>query len=61
MEEINNTLIFFGFDGVVVFIGVHSGLTTQITKRQPLSCLLSICCTLNKPSYVNIFHATPNA
>jgi hypothetical protein len=33
MEEINNKLIFFGFDGVVVFMGVHSGVTMQITKK----------------------------
>jgi len=33
MEEINNKLIFFGFDGVVVFTNVHSGVTTQFTKR----------------------------
>jgi len=40
MEEINNKLIFLGFDGVVVFIGVHSGVTTQITKKAALFMLV---------------------
>jgi hypothetical protein len=29
----NNKLICFGFDGVDVLIGVHNGVTTQITKN----------------------------
>jgi hypothetical protein len=33
MDNIINKLISFGFDGVVVFIGVHNGVTTQITKK----------------------------
>jgi hypothetical protein len=40
MEEINNKPIFFGFDGVVVFIGAHSGVTTQITKKVALFILV---------------------
>jgi hypothetical protein len=32
MEELNNNLIFFGFEGVV-FSGVHSCVTMQITKK----------------------------
>jgi hypothetical protein len=33
MEEINNKLISFGFNGVVVFTYVHNGVITQITKK----------------------------
>jgi hypothetical protein len=33
MEEINNKLISFGFNGVVVFTCVHNGVITQITKK----------------------------
>jgi hypothetical protein len=33
MEELNNKMIFFGFEGVVVFLGVHSVVTMQITKK----------------------------
>jgi hypothetical protein len=33
MEEISYKLIYFGSNGVVVFISVHSGVTTQIYKR----------------------------
>lgn len=33
MEDINIKLISFVCDGVVMFIGVHSGVTTQIYKR----------------------------
>ncbi len=40
MEEINNKLIFLGFDGVVVFIGVHNGVTMQITKKVALFMLV---------------------
>ncbi len=57
MEEISNKLIPFGSNGVVVFIGAHNGVTTQIAKRQPFSCLLSIGCTSDKLSLANIFHA----
>ncbi len=40
MEDISNKLISFGSDGVVVFIGVHSGVTTQITKKATLFMLV---------------------
>jgi hypothetical protein len=43
MENIINKLISFGFDGVVVFIGVHNGVTTQITKKAPLFMLVVHC------------------
>jgi len=33
MEDINIKLISFVCDGVVMFVGVHSGVTTQIYKR----------------------------
>jgi hypothetical protein len=33
MEDISNKLISFVCDGVLMFIGVHSGATTQIYKR----------------------------
>jgi hypothetical protein len=33
MEEINKKLIFFGYDEVAMFIGVHIGVATQITRK----------------------------
>jgi hypothetical protein len=33
MEEIDSKLIFFGYDGVVVFTSVHNNVTTQITRK----------------------------
>ncbi len=33
IEDISSKLISFGCDGVRMFIGVHSGVTTQIYKR----------------------------
>jgi hypothetical protein len=33
MEDISSKLISFVCDGVLMFIGVHSGVTTQIYKR----------------------------
>jgi hypothetical protein len=34
MGEINNKLIYFGSNGVVIFIGVHSDVTTKICKKR---------------------------
>jgi hypothetical protein len=57
MEEINNKLIFLGFDGVVVFIGVNNGVTMQINhqKGSPFYACCPLCCTLDKPTCVNTF------
>ncbi len=47
MGEINNKLIYFGSNGVVIFIGVHSGVTTKICKKETpfMLELCPICCT----------------
>ncbi len=47
MGKITNKLIYFGSNGVVIFIGVHSGVTTKICKNEtPFKLkLFPICCT----------------
>ncbi len=43
MEEISNKLISFGYDGVALFIGVHIGVTTQITTKATPFMLIIHC------------------
>ncbi len=43
MEEISSNSISFGYDGVVLFIGVHIGVTTQITKNTTPFMLIVHC------------------
>ncbi len=46
MRKVSNKFYFFGFNGVVVFIGVRSGVTTQIYKRL-LPFMLAIHCVMH--------------
>jgi hypothetical protein len=51
MQKVNNKFNFFGSNGVVVFIDVRSGVTTQIYKRV-LPIMLAIHCVMH---WTNIF------
>jgi len=46
MQKVSNKKFCFGSNGVVVFIGVHSGVTTQIYKRI-LPFMLAIHCVMH--------------
>lgn len=46
MQKVNNKFNFFGSSGVVVFIGVYSGVTTQIYKRV-FPFMLAIHCVMH--------------
>jgi len=63
MEEFSNKLTSLVLMGVVVFTNVHSGVTTQFTKKAA-PFMLTIHCVAHRTNlviYANIFHATPNA